>query len=490
MLKAYIMNNYKRPRYNIKYLAALGLLLVLGCRLPQPLVLPEQPAMPDTFTGSTDTAGIGHMPWQQFFKDARLRALIDTALQRNYSLRKAEEKVKISGAVLLAAKHAWLPTANLTASAGVDKFGDYTMNGVGNYDTNLSPNIDKDQRIPDPAVPDYFLGLRSSWQVDLWGKLKQRKKAALMRFLASTQGKRLITTLLVSEVAAHYYELIALDSELAILQKNIALQETALATVQVQKAAGRATLLAEQQFQAQLLDTRSREYTTRQRQLVVEAELNYLLGRFPQPVPRGKQLAVDTLAATWRPGIPGGLLTNRPDIKQAELELAASKADVLAARKAFLPSLSITPYVGYNAFKAGLLLNPGSLAYGVLGSITAPLFNQKQLTAQYQIQQSNTRISYYDYQQKILRAYQEVSVALCNIANQQEVYKLKSKEVTVLQSAVSTANDLFLGGYASYLEIITAQKSVLEAELSLIQARRKMLAGTVQLYQALGGGWR
>lgn len=471
------------------YPLTLYALLMLGCRLHQPLVLPQPRQLPESFNNASDTTGIGNIPWQQFYKDPYLRNLIDSALRYNYELQTAGEQVKISGAVLMAAKHAWLPAASISASAGVDKYGKYTLNGVGNFDTNLSPNISKDQRIPDPT-PELFLGLRSSWEIDLWGKLKDRRRSALMQYLASNEGRRLVTTLLVAEVASHYYELIALDSELIVLQKNISLQESALSTVTIQKEAGRATLLAEQQFQAQLLDTRSREYTTRQRLLKVESQLNYLLGRYPQPIPRSKQLMVDTLAAVWKPGLPAGLLVNRPDIRQAELELGAAKADISAARKAFLPSLNITPYAGYNAFKAGLLLKPASFAYGVLGSITAPLFNQKQLSAQYQMTQAGAKIAWYNYQQKILQGYQEVAVALGNISNQQEVYKLKSEEVSVLQNAVSTSNDLFLGGYASYLEIITAQKSVLEAELSLIEARRQMLTGTVQLYQALGGGWR
>ncbi|HEU4552430.1 MAG TPA: TolC family protein [Chitinophaga sp.] len=472
---------------------ALGLLLLVwGCRVPKPLALPDNQQLPDTFAlagANADTAGIGHIPWQQFFTDPHLRALIDTALKNNYALKTSTEQMKISEAALLAAKYAWLPNVNIAATAGVDKFGKYTMNGVGNFDTNLSGNINKDQHIPDPT-PDFFLGLRSSWEVDLWGKIKQRKQAAVARYLASAQGRRLLTTFLVSEVAAHYYTLIALDSELAIIKKNIALQETALETVQIQQSAGRATLLAVQQFQAQLLDTRSLEHRTRQQQLAIESQLNFLLGRFPQPIARSKALNIDTLAAPWRPGLPSSLLTNRPDIKQAELELAAAKADVGAARKAFLPSLNITPYAGFNAFKAGLLLEPGSFAYGILGGLTAPLFNQKQLQAQYRISAANSRISYYNYQQKILKAYQETSVALGYMYNQQRIYALRAQEVSVLQNAVSTANDLFLAGYASYLEIITAQKSVLEAELALVHARRDMLSGTVQLYQTLGGGWQ
>lgn len=483
------MSIYKRISLIYIVLPTLYTMLVLGCRLHQPLALPQPGQLPETFNGSSDTTGIASIPWQQFFKDPYLRDLIDSALRHNYELQTAGEQVKISGAVLMAAKHAWLPAASISASVGIDKYGKYTLNGVGNFDTNLSPNISKDQRIPDP-VPDLFLGLRSSWEIDLWGKVKDRKRSALMHFLASAQGQRLVTTLLVAEVATHYYELIALDSQLVVLQKNIALQESALATVSVQKEAGRATLLAEQQFQAQLLDTRSREYTTRQRLLEVESQLNYLLGRFPQHIPRSKQPEADTLAAAWKPGIPAAILANRPDVKQAELQLGAAKADISAARKAFFPSLNITPYAGYNAFKAGLLLQPGSFAYGVLGGLTAPLFNQKQLSAQYQMSQAGAKMAWNNYQQQILRAYQEVAVALGNITNQQQVYTLKTQEVGVLQNAVSTANDLFLGGYASYLEIITAQKSVLEAELSLIQARRQMLTGTVQLYQALGGDWR
>ena len=349
-----------------KYIPALLLLVVLGCRLPQPLATPDLQPMPAAFDTAADTIGIGSKPWQQFFKDPQLRALIDTALAHNYALMAANERVKMSAAVLLAARNAWLPSLDISAAAGVDKYGKYTLNGVGNFDTNKSPNIDNDQRIPESPTPDLFLGLRSSWEIDLWGKLRQRKQAAQARYLASAEGRRLVSTLLVSAVAAHYYELTALDSELVIIQKNIHLQEAALSTVQIQQSAGKATLLATQQFEAQLLDTRSLEFATRQRMLAVESELNYLLGRYPQPIARTSQLPLDALAAAWQPGVPTALLTNRPDIQQAELELAAAKADVRAARAAFLPSLNITPYAGYNAFKA----NPAVQSKTAAGAIS------------------------------------------------------------------------------------------------------------------------
>lgn len=457
----------------------------VACSTQKELALPERISVPVVSRNSSDTISLQN--FTQVFNDPHLRSLIDTALRNNYDLLSAAQRVATAQANLMMAKNAWLPSLNLSLSAGVDKYADYTLNGVGNFDTNLSPNISKDQRIPGPT-PEYFAGLRSSWEIDLWGKLKSQRQATYARFLGSEQGRRLLTTQIVAGVTGLYYELTAMDSELAIIQRNIKLQEAAVATVHIQKAGGRATELAVQQFTAQLLSTQALEYGVKQEIASLENQLNALLGRLPQPIERGAVKDTQALPDAIKRGIPASLLLQRPDVQRAELELAATKADVKAARAAFLPGLTITPYAGFNAFKAGLLFqSPASIAWGALGNLTAPIFNKKQIKAQYNISTANAWTAFYDYQQAIVNGYQEVASALNKVENQQEAYSLKSKEVLVLQQAVSTANVLFTTGYANYLEVITAQKNVLEAELALVTTRRNVYQGMVSLYRALGG---
>lgn len=471
--------------------ACVGLVMVAGsCKMQQPFTLPAAKALPDTFIHAVDTASIASIPLKTFFTDAPLQQLIDTALQNNFDLQIALQRINTAQAALVFAKNAWLPSLDISASAGVDKYADYTLNGVGNFDTNLSPNIDKNQRIPTPT-PEYFLGLRSSWEIDLWGKLKQRKKAAYARLLASEKGRQLVTTLLVSQVAGMYYELVALDNELNIVRKNISLQQKAVETINIQKAGGRATELAVQQFTAQLLSTQSMEYNIRQQIVQTESQLNRLLGRFQQPIVRTGDVFAQPLRVNVKTGIPAAMLLRRPDIQQAELELIAAKSDVNAARKAFLPSFNITPYAGLNAFNASLLFQaPSSIAYGIVGGLTAPIFNKQQLNTQYKQAGATAIASFYEYQKTIVNSYQEVVTALNQVENQQAINRLKEKEVTVLQEAVATSQDLYMAGYASYLEIITAQKSVLEAELALTITRKQIFQGTIELYRALGGGWK
>jgi NodT family efflux transporter outer membrane factor (OMF) lipoprotein len=472
------------------YLLLLLCLLSLGsCKIAEPVQQPATVKIPETFMGSTDTSSIGYLSWNTFFADKALVTLIETALQNNPDRLIALQRIEAARANTLFTKGALLPTVNAVVSAGVEKFGDYTMNGVGNYDTNLSDNIGSDRHIPNPT-PDYFVGLRSSWEVDMWGKLKNRKKAAFARFLSSQKGLHLVETALVAQIAQYYYELLALDNQLAILRQNIQLQKEAVELIKVQKLAGRVTQLAVQQFTAQLLNTRSLEAQVQQEIISVENGLNLLLGRFPQPIVRGEPINVQNLPEQVAAGIPSDMLRRRPDIQQAELEMRAAKADVDAARAAFLPSFIINPYVGFHSFNAGLLFNPASLAYGVIGGLASPLINRTQIKGAYKQSQAESLVAYHAYRKAVISGYQEVITSLKSIKNYERVAALKREEVEVLQQAVATSNELFLNGFASYLEVVTAQKSVLQAELDLTHVRKQQFFSVIDLYRSLGGGWR
>ncbi|GAA4449847.1 TolC family protein [Nibrella saemangeumensis] len=432
---------------------------------------------------------MGDQDWKAFFSDADLERLIDTALTNNLDVRIATQRIEMARATFDVSRAALLPLVSAVGSAGVEKFGKYTMNGVGNYDTNLSEKIGEDRRIPNPT-PDFFLGLRSSWEIDIWGKLRNQRKAAYVRFLASEQGRHLVRTSLVAEVARLYYNLIALDSELNIIRQNITLQERAVQLVDVQKAAGRVTELAVQQFTAQLLGTRSLEVQVQQQIVETENQLNRLLGRYPQPIRRSRTINEQELPATVAAGIPVQMLRRRPDIRQAELELEAAHIDVDVARLQFMPSLTLTPYVGLNSFRAATLFDPGSLAAGVLGGLAGPVLNRRPLRANYNFSIAQSREALYRYQQNILTGFSEVVTNLRGIENYRKVADFQAREVDALERAVSISNDLFRSGYASYLEVITAQRSVLDAELGFIRTRQAQYNSLIDLYRSLGGGWQ
>lgn len=439
-------------------------------------------------SGMKDSAGPALLTRREFFTDANLLSLIDSAIRNNPDLRQVLQKVTIAKAKVRLSRGAFLPSLDAGLTGAVDKYGKYTMNGVGNFDTNLSPNIDKDQQVPDPAT-DLFLGLRSSWEIDVWGKLKDKKKAAYARYLASEQGKQWAVTQLVSEVASLYYELLAQDNNMEVIRRNIQLQERAVEIVEAQKEGGRATELAVKQFKAQLLNTQSFGYEVRQAIVAIENNLNLLLGRYPQPVKRSASIIDQTLPQPVQTGIPSGLLTRRADIRQAELELLAGKANVAATRKAFLPSFMLTAYGGVNAFNPALLFSPGSLVYGFAGGLTAPVFNRYQLKVDFAIAGAEQLSAFYAYQKNILQGYTEVVTDLQAIDNHSKRFALKQEESQVLFGAVNTAKDLYLNGAATYLEVISAQKGVLDAELDMISGKKQLFISVIDLYRSLGGGW-
>lgn len=467
-----------------------GITLVFSsCAVQKQNIIQKELEVPATFAGASDTAGVANISLKSFFKDPVLVALIDTAIANNPDLQNAMQRIMIARADLLLQKGLRLPSLDGFVSASVDKYGKYTMTGVGNFDTNLSQNINKDQRITDPAQ-DYYIGLKSSWEIDLWGKLKAKKASAQAQLLASEKGRQWVITQLVAQVASYYYELLALDNRLEIIYRNIDLQEKAVEIVKAQMEGGRANALAVQQFTAQLLHTKGLEHETKLSIVQLENEMNVLLGQLAQtPVPRGVAISKQAFPGEIYTGSPADMLARRPDVQQAQWTLAATKADVDVARKSFLPSLVLTPYLALNAFKLPLLLNGSSLAYGLLGGLTQPVFNRYQLKSDFAVANAQQQIAYNEYKLSFLRAYKEVTTNIKSIEYFTKIVQLNNEEVKTLKLAVSTSNDLYLSAYASYLEVITAQKGVLESELKQTEAQKALLNSHLDLYRSLGGGW-
>lgn len=478
----------------ISYIGMTGLFLtgiLSSCSIPEKITAKEDFHLPEKYISQdrTDSLTIASLRFEDFFRDPQLTLLIEEVLAQNFDHKIAGEQMKIAEAYLRYRRGSMLPSLHATANASGTRYGKHTIEGVGNFDTNLSPNIDESQKVNTNFTPNYWLGLTANWEIDLWGKLRQMKKAAQKRFLATTHGRNLLRSALVTQTAILYYELITLDREEVILNENIALQKRALEVVGIQKSVGRATELAVQQFQAQLANTEAVLVEVQQQITATENQILALCGKYEGQVERGPAIDRNNIAYQTQHGLPGQLLQYRPDILAQYLELEASHADAKAVRAAFFPTVSLSAYAGYQSFNSAQLLQPTSLAYQLLGGLTAPVFQQNQLRSEFKIATARQEIAFLNYQKSVVHAFQEVRTLLSYIDNNQKILQLKSEEVASLTRSVDISNDLYVAAYAGYLEIISAQKSKIAADIDLIKAERNQVLAFIQLYKALGGGW-
>ncbi|MFN3403005.1 MAG: TolC family protein [Cytophagaceae bacterium] len=445
--------------------------------------------LPSSYNNKTDSINAADINWKTFFKDAELLQLIDNAVEGNQDLQMAYQRINIAKANVRFARGQSLPFVGIGTSAGQTKYGKYTQEGVGNYDVQFSPNITRDMIVPE-HLPYYSAGLVTSWEADVWGKLRNRRKAASARYLSSIEGKNWLLSNLIAEIASSYYMLLALDQELEIIRETITLQSNELSIIQLQKEAGRANELAVKQFQAQLYNTQGLEVNIMQRIVETENYINFLAGRYPQEIKRNKNNFNKNLPAEIKSGIPSDLLTKRPDVRQAELELIAMKANVKAARAAFYPSLNITGFLGYQSFNPDFLISPQSFAYNILAGLAAPLLNTSAIRSQFKSATAGQSEALYNYQKIVINAYMEVYNQMSNINNLNRIHELKNSEVGVLTNSIETASELFLTGRATYLEVIITRTNALKSRLELIEIKRKQYDAAINIYKALGGGWQ
>jgi NodT family efflux transporter outer membrane factor (OMF) lipoprotein len=342
--------------------------------------------------------------------------------------------------------------------------------------------------MPDP-LPDFGIAAYATWELDIWNKLHNAKKAAVARYLSTVEGKNFVVTNLIAEIANSYYELLALDNQLDIVKKNIDIQSNALEIVKMQKESSRVTELAVRKFEAEVFKTRSLQYDIQQQIIETENRINFLLGRGSQPVIRNVN-AFDNMKNDIHAGLPSQLLANRPDVKQAELELAAAKLDVKAAKAEFYPSLGISASAGYQAFNPSYLLRtPESLLYSLAGDLIAPLINRNAIKAKYYNANAKQIQALYNYERTILNAYFQVANQLAKVGNLEKSYDLKSKQVNALTQSIDISNELFKSSRADYMEVLLTQRDALESKFELIETKKQQLNTLVNIYQALGGGW-
>jgi len=469
-----------------RYLCIGGISLVYAaCKIPTLAGRAENKTTPASYSNSLDSTNTANIKWQDYFTDPYLKALIDTALKNNQELNITLQEIEISRNEIRAKKGEYLPFVGVRAGAGVDKVARYTNIGAMEENTEIKPG----KAMPDP-LPDYLVQLYATWEVDIWHKLHNAKKAAITRYLSTVEGKNFVVTGLVAEIANAYYELLALDNQLAIVKQNIDIQNNALNVVKLQKEASRVTELAVRKFEAEVLKTKSLQFDIQQQITETENRINFLLGRYPQPIARNSQGLDNVLPASIHAGIPSQLLANRPDIKQAELDLAAARLDIQVAKAQFYPSLGISAGIGYQAFNPAYLFNtPKSLLYSLAGDITAPLVNRNAIKAAYYNANAKQIQAAYNYERTVLNAYVEVANQLAKINNLEKSYDLKLQQVQALTQSIDISGDLFKSARADYMEVLMTQRDALESKFELIETKKKQMNAMVNIYQALGGGW-
>lgn len=467
-------------------------LWMAACKTPQATTATGSATLhlPKAYQPATDTVASGAaqhgsiIPWRRFFTDATLEALIDTALNRNQDLKITLQQIAVAKSGVLFSQDRLLPSLTAGVGIGVGKVGRYTSAGAGDASTDMEPG----KPVPD-VLADFAPMLSANWEADLWHKLSTQKKAAVEQYLASVEGRNAVLSSLIAQVASNYYQLLALDNKLDMVLQYIDLQKRSLELAKIQKQADADTELAVQKFEAELAKGQSDEYALRQEIAETESALNLLLGRYPTPIARNKAELYSVSLLPVNAGVPSDLLFNRPDIRQAEHELAAAKWNVASARKEFLPSLNISATLGLDAFNPTYLTRlPQSLAFSVLGGLTAPLINRKAIEANFHTADAQQLEALYAYDKALLTAYAEVYTLIQKNKNLEQYFELKKHESETLDHSVGIAHQLYMNNRSTYLDVLQDERDALQAKIELIDARQQQLTNEVNLFRAVGGG--
>jgi outer membrane protein, multidrug efflux system len=471
---------------NFMAISIAGLLLQ-ACGIPDVTPKKEDAQLPESFkSGSIEQNSSANIRWKEFFDDPHLSSLIETAVANNKEINIMMQRISTAQNEIQARRGEYLPFVNFGSGAGGDKVGKYTRDGAVENGLNLANGQ------PFPTVlGDYQFGLSSTWEIDVWKKLRNATQVSVLEFMATNEGKNFLLTNLVAEVANSYYELIALDNQLENLIQNIQIQQNGLEIVKQLQFFARTNTLAVKRYQAEVAKNQSRKYEIAQQITVTENRINYLLGRTPQPIQRASNTFMAMKPKVLNTGIPSQLLQNRPDIRQAEFELKAAQLNIDVARANFYPNFGIKAGVGFDAFALKYLVNtPESLAATLAGELVAPLVNKNAIQAEYKNANARQIQAAYEYEQSIIKAYTEVENQISNIDNLDKNYELKRKQVDALVQSIDVANQLFKSARADYLDVLLTQRDALDAKRELIETKQKQITAMVDLYRALGGGWQ
>lgn len=474
--------------YNIRSLLMVMSvwLLLIACKLPVISMKDTNMSFPSSYNSisSDDTISAGTIAWRKYFNDPLLIRLIDTALHNNQELQIVLQEIEMGKNEIKARRGEYLPFVNAGFATGLEKSGQYTRNGA----VDEALEIKEGRKFPKP-LPDVLLAANASWELDVWKKLRNAKKSAVLSYLASIEGKNFMVTQLVSEIASAYYELQTFDNLLYILNSSIEIQSNTLSVIRKEKDAAKVSQLAVNRFEAQLLNTQNLQYSIRQQIVETENRIHFLSGKYPSKIERTIMLNNSIFPEAFSAGIPSHLLQNRPDLKQAALELEAARLNIKVAKANFYPSFRLTAGIGFQSFNPVFLINPASVLYNLAGDITMPVINRNAIQAIYQNASAKQIQAIYNYERAILKAYIEVLNQLNGIDNYNKSFQTKEREVNILSNSIAISNNLYRAARADYAEVLLTQKEAIESKIDLNEIQLKQKLAKLNLYKSLGGGW-
>ncbi|MBP1167331.1 MULTISPECIES: efflux transporter outer membrane subunit [unclassified Chryseobacterium] len=442
---------------------------------------PELP-LPEKFqyTATADTASIANLEWKQFFSDPILQELIEKGIKNNYDLQIALKQVAASQEKLKQAKYMQYPDVGFGVSGQISRPSKNSMNGQS---LNLF--------LGSSHVEDYNAAFNLSWEADIWGKIKNQQEVSRMQYLQTYEGSKAVQTQVVAAIAQGYYNLLMLDRQLAIAKSNLELSSNTLLITQKMWESGDNTSLGVQQAAAQKQATELLIAQLEQNIAIQENALSILTGELPNKVNRTIEMSDTSLPQNITAGLPAAMVSRRPDVRQQELVLLESNAMVGIAQANMYPALKITANGGVNSFKFDNWFQiPASLFGSVLGGLTQPIFQKRQLKTDLEVAKIQREKNVLAFRQSVLNAVGEISDALVSNENLKIQEQKASEQTTTLKDGIKSAQLLYKGGSANYLEVITAQGNSLQAELNLASIKRQRLSSIVDLYRALGGGWK
>jgi multidrug efflux system outer membrane protein len=437
--------------------------LMAGCGIYKPYSRPEietEGLYRDI--PAEDTVTIASLSWRELFTDTYLQNLIEKALEQNTDLRIAQLRVKEAEAVLQNARLSYLPSVSLNPEGGISRYDGAT-------------------------AKTYNIGASASWEIDIFGKVTNAKRGAKAALEGSRAYEQAVQTRLVATIANSYYTLLMLDKQLAVNARTLEMWEKSVKVLNALKQAGKANDAAVLQAQANRMTLESSLLSIRQSIHETENALSALLAIQPQSIERGT-LDEQEFPEELSVGVPLQLLANRPDIKQTEYNLAQAFYATNAARAAFYPSITLSGTAGWTNNGGGVILNPGKWLLGAIGTLTQPLFNRGTNIANLKIAKAQQEEATLLFRQSLLDAGKEVNDALTAWQTARERVNIDKNQIKILQEVVRKTEILMRNTPTTYLEVLTAQQSLLAAELTETQDLFEEIQGVINLYHALGGG--
>ena len=460
-------------------LAFLLIAVVLTGNVTAQKYQPAPVKAPDTFRGAVNPSNnsIGDLKWFEVFKDPELQKLIRTAMVQNYDLRTAGARINAARANLGLARSDQFPqfeaSADLT-STRTSQSGQFNIPGQGGQRRSFG---------------SVLLNLLT-FEIDVWGRLRNQTKAARADLRASEEDRKAVMTTVVGDVAAGYFNLLDLDSELEIAKRTLATREGSLRLIKARQEGGLATMLDVRQAE-ELVYLASQTIPDTERAIEqTENQISLLLGNNPEAIVRGKPLAQQETLPEVPAGLPSSLLERRPDIRAAEESLAARQALVSAAKAAYFPRISLTGLFGFQSNQLSSLFSGPTRAWTFVPQVTQPIFTAGRLKSNVRFARAEQEAALIAYQQTIQNAFREVSDALVQYRKVKEIRTQQELLVVTLQDRARLAYLRYEGGVDTLLNALDADRELFEAELNLTRTKRDELVSVVQLYKALGGGWQ